>query len=56
MLTALLYMFLFFLVGGSFACVQALNDAIKSKQYGTIISMTRDRDRGGDVRGAVPLS
>jgi hypothetical protein len=40
MLTALLYIFLFFLVGGSFACVQALNDAIKSKQYGTIISMT----------------
>jgi hypothetical protein len=39
MLSALLYMFLFFLVGGSFACVQALNDAIKSKQYGTIISM-----------------
>jgi hypothetical protein len=40
MLTAMLYIFLFFLVGGSFACVQALNDAIKSKQYGTIISMT----------------
>jgi hypothetical protein len=39
MLTALLYIFLFFLVGGSFACVQALNDAIKSKHYGTIISM-----------------
>jgi hypothetical protein len=40
MLSSLLYLFLFFLVGGSFACVQALNDAIKSKQYGTIISMT----------------
>jgi len=40
MLTALLYIFLFFLVGGSFACVQALNDAIKTKKYGTIISMT----------------
>ncbi len=39
MLSALLYIFLFFLVGGSFACVQALNDAIKSRQYGTIISM-----------------
>ncbi len=38
-LSALLYVFLFFLVGGSFACVQALNDAIKSKHYGTIISM-----------------
>jgi hypothetical protein len=40
MLTSLLYMFLFFLVGGSFACVQALNDAVKTKKYGTIISMT----------------
>lgn len=40
MLTGMLYTFLFFLVGGSFACVQALNDAIKSKKYGTIISMT----------------
>ncbi|HEX2249238.1 MAG TPA: hypothetical protein VHH32_02765 [Gemmatimonadales bacterium] len=39
-LSVLLYLFLFFLVGGSFACVQALNDAIKSRQYGTIISMT----------------
>ncbi len=39
MLTGLLYIFLFFLVGGSFACVQALNDAIKSKHYGTIVSM-----------------
>ena len=40
MLSALLYVFLFFLVGGSFACVQALNDAIRTKKYGTIISMT----------------
>jgi hypothetical protein len=39
MLSALLYIFLFFLVGGSFACVQALNDAIKSRHYGTIVSM-----------------
>jgi hypothetical protein len=39
MLSALLYLFLFLLVGGSFACVQALTDAIKGKQYGTIISM-----------------
>jgi hypothetical protein len=39
MLTGLLFIFLFFLVGGSFACVQALNDAIKTKRYGTIISM-----------------
>jgi hypothetical protein len=40
MMTGLLYIFLFFLVGGSFACVQALNDAIKTRKYGTIISMT----------------
>jgi hypothetical protein len=40
MLSALLYIFLFFLVGGSFACVQALNDAFKTKKYGTIVSMT----------------
>jgi hypothetical protein len=39
MMTTVLYIFLFFLVGGSFACVQALNDAIKSKHYGTIVSM-----------------
>jgi hypothetical protein len=39
MLTSVLYIFLFFLVGGSFACVQALNDAVKSKHYGTIVSM-----------------
>jgi hypothetical protein len=38
-MTSVLYIFLFFLVGGSFACVQALNDAIKSKHYGTIVSM-----------------
>jgi hypothetical protein len=40
MLSGLLYIFLFFIVGGSFACVQALNDAIKTKKYGTIISMS----------------
>jgi hypothetical protein len=40
MLSSMLYIFLFFLVGGSFACIQALNDAIKTKEYGTIISMT----------------
>ncbi len=39
MLSALLYGFLFLLVGGSFACVQALNDAIKTRHYGQIISM-----------------
>jgi hypothetical protein len=39
MLSTLLFIFLFFLVGGSFACVQALNDAVKSRHYGTIVSM-----------------
>ncbi|MGH7509118.1 MAG: hypothetical protein ACREMZ_06580 [Gemmatimonadales bacterium] len=40
MLSGLLYVFLFLLVGGSFACVLALQDAIKTRQYGQIISMT----------------
>jgi hypothetical protein len=35
----LLWLFLWVLVAGSFACIQVLNDAIKSKQYGQIISM-----------------
>src|SRR5947207_8654267 len=36
----LLWLFLWVLVAGSFACIQVLNEAIKSKQYGQIISMT----------------
>jgi hypothetical protein len=36
---ALLWAFLWVLVAGSFACIQVLNDAIKSKQYGQIVSM-----------------
>jgi hypothetical protein len=40
MLSGLLYVFLFLLVGGSFACIQALQDAIKTRQYGQVISMT----------------
>jgi hypothetical protein len=36
----LLWVFLWVLVAGSFACIQVLNDAIKSKHYGQIISMT----------------
>ncbi|HWC75123.1 MAG TPA: hypothetical protein VG454_14405, partial [Gemmatimonadales bacterium] len=35
-----LWLFLWVLVAGSFACIQVLNDAIKSRQYGQIISMT----------------
>src|SRR6266550_4185354 len=38
-LVLLLYLFLWVLVAGSFACIQVLNDAIKSKHYGQIISM-----------------
>ena len=56
MLTALLYIFLFFLVGGSFACVQALNDAIKIQELRYHHLDDADRDRGGHVRSAVPLS
>ena len=37
---ALLWLFLWVLVAGSFACIQVLNDAIKSKHYGQIVSMT----------------
>lgn len=40
MLTGLLYVFLVILVGGSYACVQVLNDAIKSRRVGQIASMT----------------
>ena len=38
-LTALLWMFLFPIIAGSFACIQVLNEAIKSRQVGQIISM-----------------
>src|SRR3989440_12314631 len=34
----LLWLFLWVLVAGSFACIQVLNEAIKSKKYGQIIS------------------
>src|SRR2546426_2576099 len=36
---ALLWLFLWVLVAGSFACIQVLNEAIKSKKYGQIVSM-----------------
>jgi len=35
----LLWLFLWVLVAGSFACIQVLNEAIKSKRYGQIVSM-----------------
>jgi hypothetical protein len=35
----LLWMFLFLLVAGSFACVQVVTDAVKAKKTGTIIQM-----------------
>jgi len=38
-LILLLWLFLWVLVAGSFACIQVLNDAIKSKHYGQIVSM-----------------
>jgi hypothetical protein len=38
-LVLLLWLFLWVLVAGSFACIQVLNDAVKSKHYGQIISM-----------------
>ena len=39
-LSVLLWLFLFPIIAGSFACIQVLNDAIKTKQWGQIISMT----------------
>lgn len=38
-LTTMLWLFLFPLIAGSFACIQVLADAIKSRQIGQIISM-----------------
>ena len=35
----LLWMFLFLLVAGSFACVQVVTEAVKSKKIGTIVQM-----------------
>lgn len=39
MLTPILWIFLFFLILGSFACIKALGDAISQKQVGTILQM-----------------
>lgn len=38
-LSVLLWLFLFPIIAGSFACIQVLNEAIKTKQWGQIISM-----------------
>ena len=39
-LSLMLWLFLFPIIAGSFACIQVLNEAIKGKQIGQIISMT----------------
>jgi len=38
-LVVILSFFLFIIIGGSFACIQVLNDAIKSRAIGQIVSM-----------------
>lgn len=38
-LVLILWVFLFILIGGSFACIQVLNEAIKTRAFGQIISM-----------------
>jgi hypothetical protein len=38
-LVLILWLFLWVLIAGSFACIQVLNEAIKSRQFGQIISM-----------------
>jgi hypothetical protein len=38
-LVFILWVFLFILIGGSFACVQVLNEAIKTRAVGQIVSM-----------------
>jgi hypothetical protein len=38
-LIVMLWFFLFIIIGGSFACIQVLNDAIKTRQFGQIVFM-----------------
>ncbi|HLQ69314.1 MAG TPA: hypothetical protein VK124_07300 [Gemmatimonadales bacterium] len=38
-LVLLLWLFLWILIAGSFACIQVLNDAIKSRRWGQIVAM-----------------
>lgn len=40
LLSGLLWLFLFFLILGSFACIEVLNQAVRSKRVGEIIQMT----------------
>ena len=35
----ILWIFLYILIAGSFACIQVLNDAIKTRQFGQIVAM-----------------
>jgi hypothetical protein len=39
MLVVILWFFLFIIIGGSFACIQVLNDAIKTRAVGQIVAM-----------------
>lgn len=39
-LTGMLWLFLFPLISGSFACIQVLNDAVKTRQIGQIVAMS----------------
>lgn len=39
MFVFILWFFLFILIGGSFACIQVLNEAIKTRQVGQIVAM-----------------
>jgi hypothetical protein len=39
-LVVLLWFFLFIIIGGSFACIQVLNEAIRTRAIGQIVSMT----------------
>jgi hypothetical protein len=39
MLVVILWFFLFIIIGGSFACIQVLNDAIQSRAIGQIVAM-----------------
>src|SRR5437667_4644417 len=38
-LVVILWFFLFIIIGGSFACIQVLNEAIKSRSFGQIGAM-----------------
>src|SRR3989442_7902558 len=46
-LVVLLWFFLFIIIGGSFACIQVLNEAIKTRAIGQIVSMVLVELAGG---------